>query len=206
MPPKRRNSHRSNESNNNDNSRALDPTTLNAVNQAVASAVAQPGIAGTKAGDAEEQAQKFKWVIDVKYRRDLVNFRKMGREDHYRASDRHGRFHSENNRNYVDRPQGGQSGQWQGQRLNQNKGYDNGQGQGNNYGPRTQDQGRVTGGNDTRNPNTIPIPPCAKCGRNHPGKPSYPETGQCFSCGQMGHMAKDYTSQQNVNRSGGGNN
>ncbi|GJY78995.1 putative nucleotidyltransferase, ribonuclease H [Tanacetum coccineum] len=221
------------------------------------------GIAGTKAGDAQEQAQKFKWAIDLKYRRDLVNItfekvsdvanaaknlemehadfialseynRKRVREDHYGASDRHGRFRSGHNRNSNDRSSGGHQGQWQGQSSNPNKGYNNGQGQwqgqrsnqnrgygngqghwqgqrsyqarGNNYGPRTQDQGRVLGGNDTRNPNTIPIPPCAKCGRNHPGKPCYRETGQCFSCGQTGHMAKDCPSQQNVNRNGGGNN
>ncbi|GJW33445.1 putative nucleotidyltransferase, ribonuclease H, partial [Tanacetum coccineum] len=71
---------------------------------------------------------------------------------------------------------------------------------------RTQDQGRVLGGNDTRNPNTIPIPPCAKYGRNHPGKPCYRETWQCFSYGQTGYMAKDCPSRQNVNRNGGGNN
>nr|GEX78484.1 hypothetical protein [Tanacetum cinerariifolium] len=77
------------------------------------------GIAGTKTGDTKKQARKFKWAIDLKYRRDLVNFRfdkvsdvanaaknlkmehtdyitsrpeynrKRGREDHYEASDRH---------------------------------------------------------------------------------------------------------------------
>ncbi|GJZ46612.1 zinc finger, CCHC-type, retrotransposon gag domain protein [Tanacetum coccineum] len=95
------------------------------------------GIAGTKAGDAEEQARKFKWEIDLKYRRDLVNFRfekvsdvanaaknlemehadyiasrpkynrKRGREDYYEASDRHGKFHSGYNHNSNDKSHGG---------------------------------------------------------------------------------------------------
>ncbi|GJT08213.1 hypothetical protein Tco_0842675 [Tanacetum coccineum] len=104
------------------------------------------GIAGTRAGNAEEQARKFNWAIDLKYKRDLVNIRfekildvanaaknlemehadyiasrpvynrKSGREDHYRTSDRHGKFQPGNNHNSDDRSCGGHQGQWQGQR------------------------------------------------------------------------------------------
>nr|GEW97333.1 retrotransposon protein, putative, Ty3-gypsy subclass [Tanacetum cinerariifolium] len=218
-------------------------------------------IAGTKAGDAKEQARNFKWAIYLNYRRDLVNFRfekvsdvanaaknlemkhtdyiasrpeynrKRGGEDHYEASDRHGKFHSGHNRNSDDKSRGGHQGQWQGQRSYQNRGYDNGQGQwqgrrsnqnrgygngqgqwqgqrsfqakGNNYGPRNQDHERFAGRTNTSNPNRIPIPLCAKCGRNHLGKTCYRKTGQCFACGQPGHMAKDCTFQQNMNCNGG---
>ncbi|GKD24278.1 putative reverse transcriptase domain-containing protein, partial [Tanacetum coccineum] len=185
-----------NNSNSNENSRNLDPATLNAVNQAIAVAVAQrlpqaltealqayhngiennnnnkvfyqhyysyddreayireysnirmkptesitvfmerfvqlAGIRSIKAGYAMEQAQKFKWMIDLKYRPEFN--KKRGKEDKYGASDRHGKFHSGHNHNSDDRSHGGHQGQWQ------------------------------------------------------------------------GHMAKDCPSQQNVNRNGGGNN
>nr|GEZ36178.1 putative reverse transcriptase domain-containing protein [Tanacetum cinerariifolium] len=124
IPSKKRTSHRSNGSNNNENAGVLNLAALNVVNQAVATAIAQHlpqaltealqayhnGVQNNdniyklegdarrwwktlkdaegegfvealawhdflKVGDAEEQARKFKWAIDLNYRRYLVNIR-----------------------------------------------------------------------------------------------------------------------------------
>ncbi|GKB53893.1 putative nucleotidyltransferase, ribonuclease H [Tanacetum coccineum] len=173
------------------------------------------GIAGTKEGDAEEQAQNFKWAIDAKYRRDIMNFRfekisevanavknlemehtdfialgehnrKRRREDHYRASDRHGQIRIE----ATTLVKGSGKVKFQ-IRIGAIA--------------MVKDTGRVID-NISLGEAIMDRELRIREGRNHPGKPCYHETGQCFSCGQMGHMDKDYTSQQNVNRSGGGNN
>ncbi|GJR79528.1 retrotransposon protein, putative, ty3-gypsy subclass [Tanacetum coccineum] len=160
------------------------------------------GIAGTKAGDAEEQARKFKWEIDLKYRRDLVNFRfekvsdvanaaknlemehadyiasrpkynrKRGREDYYEASDRHGQIKT-----------------WA-TTMAKGSGKVNGQ-------IRIRDAKMIKGSGRAKDH--------FKLGETAMDREIRTTEGQCFACGQPGHMAKDCTSQQNVNRNGGGN-
>ncbi|GKE25225.1 zinc finger, CCHC-type, retrotransposon gag domain protein [Tanacetum coccineum] len=47
--------------------------------------------------------------------------------------------------------------------------------------------------------------PCNLCGKLHPGKACHKATGACFTCGQVGHLAKDYKKGSTSN-GGNGNN
>ncbi|GJX78838.1 putative reverse transcriptase domain-containing protein [Tanacetum coccineum] len=164
------------------------------------------GNTSIKAGDAVEQAQKFKWVIDLKYRRDLVNItfekisdvanaaknlemehlglitsrpefnKKRGKEDQYGASDRHGKFHSGHNRNSDDRSRGGHQGSG-------------------------KVKGQIRTGAMVMVRDTGRVKDYIMLGETTMDRELRTKEGL-----QIGHMAKDCPSQQNVNRNGGGNN
>ncbi|GKC51774.1 putative reverse transcriptase domain-containing protein [Tanacetum coccineum] len=48
-------------------------------------------------------------------------------------------------------------------------------------------------------------PPCNLCGKLHLGKTCHRATGVCFTCGQVGHLAKDYK-KGSASNGGNGNN
>ena len=187
------------------------------------------GFAGTSAGTAAQQAEKFKWGLKSSLRMSIISSRFQNVAEvadaakdveKERIDFRTNRSDSGRKRGRDDQQvtvhgrqgYGGQNsryGQWRGQ--NQNRGGHTAHGQRQNqysgqgqaqqgqtqqfqqqprqWQNRQRGQGRYPayGGN----PNMIPVAPCATCGRHHPVRACYKQTGACFSCGSMDHRLKD---------------
>ena len=183
------------------------------------------GFAGTSAGTAAQQAEKFKWGLKSSLRMSIISSRfqnvaevadaakdvekeridfrtnrsdsgrKRGRDDqlvtaHGRQgyggqNSRYGQWRGQNQNMGGHTAHGQRQNQYSGQRQAQQGQTQQFQQQPRQWQNRQRGQGRYPayGGN----PNMIPVAPCATCGRHHPGRACYRQTGACFSCGSMDH-------------------
>ncbi|KAJ9538736.1 hypothetical protein OSB04_031469 [Centaurea solstitialis] len=150
------------------------------------------GFAGSLAGSASEQAEKFKWTIHPRYRSKLINekftdvaeaadaakniemerqdflmFNSDGSRKRNREAGQQSQQHGSSRGNQRDQSSNRRQGQWHGQN------------QGQKHQTRSGNQG-----------NRGSFPPCKSCGKHHSGI-CYRTSGACFLCGEVGHMAKD---------------
>ncbi|KAJ9536382.1 hypothetical protein OSB04_un000442 [Centaurea solstitialis] len=150
------------------------------------------GFAGSLAGSASEQAEKFKWTIHPRYRSKLINEKfsdvaeaadaakniEMERQDFLMFNSDGSRKRNREARQQSQQ-HGSSRGNQRGQSSNRRQGQWHGQNQGQKHQTRSGNQG-----------NRGSLPPCKSCGKHHSGI-CYRASGACFLCGEVGHMAKD---------------
>nr|GFB31272.1 hypothetical protein [Tanacetum cinerariifolium] len=142
-----------------------------------------------KAGPPEEQAKHFKWalidwildgIVNTEFT-DVAQEANVGRNIELLRE----RGGINNKRNHDgDRIQQGGNSSERFYQHNQDQQYD--------HSSRSSRQKKYT---DYTSP-----PSCDTCGKPHPGKECYKVTSACFSCGLIGHMAKDYPKNNRGNR------
>ncbi|XP_074328119.1 uncharacterized protein LOC141666033 [Apium graveolens] len=192
------------------------------------------GFAGTVAGTAAQQADKFKWGLKSYLKGSIISFKFDNMAEvadatkdveKERIDFRTSRSNSGSKRTRDDQGfaqgrqwyggQSGQQGQWRGQ--NQNRCGQSFHGR-NQYVGQNQQFQRQKKPRQWRNrlqeqsrysvyggnPNMIPVAPCATCGGHHPDRACYRQTGSCFLCGSMSHRAKDCIVSRNTGGGGAG--
>ncbi|XP_074363739.1 uncharacterized protein LOC141704392 [Apium graveolens] len=166
------------------------------------------GFAGTVAGTAAQQADKFKWGLKSHLRGSIISFKfdnvaeaadaakdvEKERIDFRTSRSNSGSKRTRDDQGFTQGRHwyGGQNQNQQFQRQKQPRQWQNCQ--------QGQSRYSVYGGN----PNMIPVAPCATCGGHHPGRACYRQTGACFLCGSMPHRAKDCTVSRNPGGGGAG--
>ncbi|XP_074377388.1 uncharacterized protein LOC141718915 [Apium graveolens] len=156
------------------------------------------GFAGTVAGTAAQQADKFKWGLKSYLRGSIISFKF---DNVVEAADAAKDVEKERIDFRTSKSNSGSKRTRDDQGFNQNQQFQRKK-QPRQWQNRQQGQNRysVYGGN----PNIIPVAPCATCGGHHPGRACYRQTGACFLCGSMSHRAKDYTVSRNPGGGGAG--
>ncbi|PWA42838.1 zinc finger, CCHC-type, Retrotransposon gag domain protein [Artemisia annua] len=136
---------------------------------------------GTRAGNQEEQAMKFKWALtrNVEILRERTMSNKRNRDgDRIQSSGATGSGQN-NNQKY---------GNSRGQQYGNSSGYRS------NYGSGSSNQKRFL--------DQASSPPCSTCRKMHPGNPCHRLTGGCLSCGVVGHRASDCPKNKNKGGTG----
>ncbi|KAJ9536386.1 hypothetical protein OSB04_un000446 [Centaurea solstitialis] len=142
------------------------------------------GFAGSLAGSASEQAEKYRSKLinekfsDVAEAADAAKNIEMERQDFLMFNSDGSR---KRNREAGQQSQqhGSSRGNQRGQSSNRRQGQWHGQNQGQKHQTRSGNQG-----------NRGSLPPCKSCGKHHSGI-CYRASRACFLCGEVGHMAKD---------------
>nr|GEV19987.1 zinc finger, CCHC-type, retrotransposon Gag domain protein [Tanacetum cinerariifolium] len=130
------------------------------------------GFVGKKAGLPEEQAKHFKWTLCDRILDGIVNtkFTDVAQvANDARNKEILRERLSQNNKRNRDGDRIQPTAQDSNQRGYDQKGYDGQKGY----------------------PDYASSPPCDICGKLRPGKACHTVTGACFTCGSIGHMAKD---------------
>ncbi|GJU13612.1 retrotransposon protein, putative, ty3-gypsy subclass [Tanacetum coccineum] len=158
------------------------------------------GFVGKKAAPPEEQAKHFKWALYDWILDGIVN---TGFTDVAQVANAARNMEilrkrsSQNNKRNCDGDHIRPTARDSNQRGNDQKGYDGRSydrrgGNSKSWQNRGQQYNRSSGSScQKRYPDYASSPPCDICGKLHPGKACHRVTGACFTCGLIGHMARD---------------